>query len=128
MFCSVQQNKHTSTEPRSRCQIVAHFFFSKELNHKKKSLHIKFQIVLFVKTALQGLLMNKAQCKDSIYTSEFTDYIAQFHLSSFCLCCNLHSFAILSAVVARLLCCFGPAIIALAVLRDVVDQDLMLVS
>lgn len=27
--------------------------------------------------------MNKAQCKDYIYTSEFTDYIAPFHLTSF---------------------------------------------
>lgn len=73
--------------------------------------------------------MNKAQCKDYIYTSEFTDYIAPFHLTSFCQCCNLHSFAILSTVIARLPCCFGPAIIIiLAVLRDVVDQDLMLVS
>lgn len=73
--------------------------------------------------------MNKAQFKDYIYTSEFTDYIAQFHLTSFCLCCNLHSLSgVLSTVIARLLCCFGLAVIIFAVLRDVVDQDLMLVS
>lgn len=72
--------------------------------------------------------MNKAQCNDYIYTSEFTDYIAQSYLTSFCLCCNLHPFTLLSTVIAWLLCSFGLAIIILAVLRDVVDQDLMLVS
>lgn len=49
-------------------------------------------------------------------------------VTSFCLCyCDLHSFIIVSTV-AGVLGCFVPAIIVLAVLRDVVNQDLMLVS
>lgn len=40
----------------------------------------------------------------------------------------MHSFTIVSSVVAIVLGCFAPAVIVLAVLRDVVNQDLMLVS
>lgn len=79
MFCSVQQDKHTSNEHRSRCQIVAPFFFPEGVN--QKNLHIKFRVVLFVLGHQQKLfalqaLKKKAQCQDYIYTSEFTDYIA----------------------------------------------------
>lgn len=73
----------------------------------------------------QGPLMNKAQCNNYIYTSEFT----ASKLIGFCLChCNSRSFTIVSAVVATVLGRFAPAVIVLAVLRDVVNQDLMLVS
>lgn len=79
-----------------------------------------------MKEVLQGPLMNKAQCNDYIYTSEFTD---GFQNSFVFVCyCNSHSFTIVSTVVAIVLGCFAPAVIVLAVLRDVVNQDLMLVS
>lgn len=129
MFCSVQQDQHTSTEPRSRCQVVAHC----SLRSQIRNLHIKFcslkeVCTINMKEVLQGPLMNKAQCNDYIYTSEFYRWISQF--IRFCLCyCNLRSFTIVcSSVVAIVLGCFAPAVIVLAVLGDVVNQDLMLVS
>lgn len=71
--------------------------------------------------------MNKAQCTDYIYASEFTDGFQ--NSLAFCLCyCNLHSFTIVSSVIASVPGCFAPAAVVLAVLRDVVNQDLMLVS
>lgn len=43
MFCSVQQNQHTSTEPRSRRQIVAHCSLRSEITN----LHVNFWTGLF---------------------------------------------------------------------------------
>lgn len=63
--------------------------------------------------------MNKAQCKGRVYPL-YRLYWRQCR-------CNLHSFTTLSAVLARLLGGFAPVLL-LAGLRDVVNQDLMLVS